>query len=135
LLITTRVFVTPEAESLFEAVRLLNKAIEHDPAFALAYYQLAHSHDLLYLTGTDHTPARLVMADEAIQSLTRLLPNSGEAYLALAKHLYWSYLDYDRARNELSVAQKLVAEQHDYAEALCVLGMAAGLRQQGRRNS
>jgi TolB-like protein/class 3 adenylate cyclase/Tfp pilus assembly protein PilF len=105
-LIATAVFSTPQAESLFEAVRLLNKAIEHDPAFALAYYQLAHTHDLLYFTGTDHTPARLAMANAAIQSLTRLLPNSGEAHLALAKHLYWGYLDYDRARNELSLAQK-----------------------------
>jgi TolB-like protein/class 3 adenylate cyclase/Tfp pilus assembly protein PilF len=105
-LITTAVFSTPQAESLSEAVRLLNEAIERDPAFALAYYQLAHTHDLLYFTGTDHTPAQLAMADEAIQSLTRLLPNSGEAHLALAKHLYWGYLDYDRARNELSVAQK-----------------------------
>jgi serine/threonine-protein kinase len=105
-LITTAVFSTPQAESLFEAVRLLNEAIEHDPAFALAYYQLAHSHDLLYFTGADHTPARLAMADAAIQSLTRLLPNSGEAHLALAKHLYWGYHDYDRARNELSLAQK-----------------------------
>jgi tetratricopeptide (TPR) repeat protein len=105
-LITTAVFSTPQAESLFEAVRLLSEAIEHDPAFALAYYQLAHAHDLLYFTGADHTPARLAMADAAIQSLTRLLPNSGEAHLALAKHLYWGYLDYDRARNELSLAQK-----------------------------
>jgi TolB-like protein/class 3 adenylate cyclase/Tfp pilus assembly protein PilF len=105
-LITTAVFSTPQAESLSEAVRLLNEAIERDPAFALAYYQLAHTHDLLYFTGTDHTPARLALADAAIQSLTRLLPNSGEAHLALAKHLYWGYLDYDRARNELSLAQK-----------------------------
>jgi TolB-like protein/class 3 adenylate cyclase/Tfp pilus assembly protein PilF len=105
-LITTAVFSTPQAESLSEAVRLLNEAIARDPAFALAYYQLAHTHDLLYFTGTDHTPARLALADAAIQSLTRLLPNSGEAHLALAKHLYWGYLDYDRARNELSLAQK-----------------------------
>ena len=46
------------------------------------------------------------MADAAIQSLTRLLPDSGEAHLALAKHLYWGYLDYDRAREELKLAQK-----------------------------
>ena len=44
-LITTAVFSTPNEESLSEAVRLLNEAIERDPAFALAYYQLAHSHD------------------------------------------------------------------------------------------
>src|SRR5436853_5410315 len=105
-LIMTAVFSTPQTESLFDAVRLLNEAIEHDPDFALAYYQLAHTHDLLYFTGADHTPARLAMAEAAIQSLTRLLPNSGEAHLALAKHLYWGYLDYDRARGELGLAQK-----------------------------
>jgi TolB-like protein/class 3 adenylate cyclase/Tfp pilus assembly protein PilF len=105
-LITTAVFSTPQGESLSEAARLLNEAIERDPAFALAYYQLAHTHDLIYFTGTDHTPARLAMADAAIQSLARLRPNSGEAHLALAEHLYWGYLAYDRAREELSLAQK-----------------------------
>jgi TolB-like protein/class 3 adenylate cyclase/Flp pilus assembly protein TadD len=105
-LIATALFSTPQRESLLEAVRLLNQAIERDPAFALAYYQLADAHDRLYFGGTDHTPARLAMADAAIQSLARLLPNSGEAHLALAKHLYWGYRDYDRARNELKQAQK-----------------------------
>jgi TolB-like protein/class 3 adenylate cyclase/Tfp pilus assembly protein PilF len=105
-LITTAVFSTPQAESLSEAVRLLDQAIERDRDFALAYYQLAHTHDLIYFTGTDHTPARLAMADAAIQSLTRLRPNSGEGHLAVAEHLYWGYLDYDRAREELSLAQK-----------------------------
>src|SRR5207245_11449894 len=38
-LVATAVFSTPEQESLSEAVRLLNQAIERDPAFALAYYQ------------------------------------------------------------------------------------------------
>src|SRR5207244_4833969 len=52
------------------------------------------------------TPARLAMADAAIQSLARLRPNSGEAHLAVAKHFYWCYLDYDRARQELTLAQK-----------------------------
>jgi TolB-like protein/class 3 adenylate cyclase/Flp pilus assembly protein TadD len=105
-LIATALFSTPQQESLLEAVRLLNQAIERDPAFALAYYQLADAHDRLYFGGTDHTPARLAMADAAIQSLARLLPNSGEAHLALAKHLYWGYRDYDRARDELKRAQK-----------------------------
>src|SRR6266496_2895292 len=105
-LIATAVWNTPLQESLFEAVSLLNQAIERDPAFALAHYQLAHAHDLIYFAGLDHTPARLAMADAAIQALARLLPNSGEAHLALAKHLYWGYHDYDRARKELSLAQK-----------------------------
>ena len=105
-LIASAVFSTPLQEGLVEAVRLLNNAIERDPAFALAYYQLAQAHDLLYFTGTDHTPARLAMADAAIQSLTRLRPDSGEAHLARAMHLYLGYLDYDRAREELSLAKR-----------------------------
>jgi TolB-like protein/class 3 adenylate cyclase/Flp pilus assembly protein TadD len=105
-LIQTAVFNTPQNESLFEAVKLLNEAIQRDPAFALAYYQLAHAHDLLYFLGADHTPARLAMADEAIQAVARLRPDSGEAHLARAKHFYWGYLDYDRARAELELAKK-----------------------------
>ena len=83
---------------------MLNEAIERDPNFALAYYQLAQAHDQFYFSGIDHTSARLRLADAAIQSLTRLRPNSGEAHLALARHLYWGYLDYDSARRELSLA-------------------------------
>jgi TolB-like protein/class 3 adenylate cyclase/Tfp pilus assembly protein PilF len=105
-LMATSAFSTPARESLAEAIRLLNQAIERDPVFALAYYQLAQAHDQFYFGGIDHTAARLAMADAAIQSLTRLRPNSGEAHLALAKHLYWGYLDYDRAREELKLAQK-----------------------------
>jgi TolB-like protein/Tfp pilus assembly protein PilF len=96
----------PLHESLVEAVRLLNQALERDPTFALAYYQLAHAHDLIYFAGADHTPARLAMADGAIRALDRLRPNSGEAHLAIAKHYYWGYLDYDRARVELELAKE-----------------------------
>jgi tetratricopeptide (TPR) repeat protein len=102
----TSAFSTPAHKSLAEAVRMLNQAIERDPVFALAYYQLAQAHDQFYFNGIDHTAARLAMADAAIQSVTRLRPNSGEAHLALAKHLYWGYLDYHRARQELKLAQK-----------------------------
>jgi TolB-like protein/predicted Zn-dependent protease len=105
-LIENSVINLPLNESLLEGVRLLNQALQRDPAFALAHYQLAHAHDLLYFAGADHTPARLAMAEGAIQSLARLRPNSGEAHLARAKHYYFGYLDYDRARVELDLAMK-----------------------------
>ena len=89
---------------LFEAVQILDQALKRDPSFALAYYQLAHAHDQLYVRALDHTTDRLNLANGAIQSLRRLRPDSGEAHLALAKHLYWGYLEYDRARQELTVA-------------------------------
>jgi len=105
-LIASAVFNAPQRDSLFQAVRLLDEAVKRDPNFALAHYQLAHAHDQIYFAGIDHTPARLAMADDAIQNLRRLRPDSGEAHLALAKHLYWCYFDYDRAREELDRARE-----------------------------
>jgi tetratricopeptide (TPR) repeat protein len=35
-----------------------------------------------------------------------LRPDAGEAHLALAQHLYCGYLDYDRARAEIAIAQR-----------------------------
>jgi len=105
-LIASAVFNAPQRDSLFEAVRLLDEAVKRDPNFALAHYQLAHAYDQIYFVGIDHTPARLAMADDAIQKLRRLRPDSGEAHLALAKHLYWCYFDYDRAREELDRARQ-----------------------------
>jgi predicted Zn-dependent protease len=90
-------------------VDLLNKAVARDPNFFLAYCQLAFAHDLVYegvyQGDIDHTPARLAMAQSAIDSAFRLRPDSGEAHLALAWHLGYSS-DYDRARVELAFAQQ-----------------------------
>src|SRR5205814_5334222 len=93
-------------KDLFEAVRLLDEAVKRDPSFFLAYYELASAHDLIYKFGSDHNTARLALADAAIQSLRRLRPDGGETHLALAKHLYLGYLDYDHARQELTLAQQ-----------------------------
>ncbi len=96
-------------KALSEAVDLLNKAVVRDPNFFLAYCQLAFVHDLIYQQGTDHTPARLALAQSAIDSAFRLRPDSGEAHLALGWHLYWGYRDFDRARAELALAQQSLA--------------------------
>ena len=84
------------SKNLFEAVGLLNEAVERDSSFFIAYYQLARAHDSIYQNGFDHTPARLALADAAIQSLRRLRPAAGETHLAVTRHLFWGYLDYDR---------------------------------------
>ncbi len=88
-------------KTLSEAVDLLNKAVARDPNFFLAYCQLAFAHDLI-----GDTPERLALAKSAIDSAFRLRPDSGEVHLALAWHLYWGYLDYDRARAELALVQQ-----------------------------
>ena len=85
-------------------MELLNQAIARDPAFLLAYCRLAEAHDELYYRSHDHTPARLALANSAINAAFRLKPDSGEAHLARARHFYLGYFDYDHARDELAIA-------------------------------
>ena len=93
-----------QAKDYFQAVDLLNQAVARDPGFLLAYCRLAEAHDELYYREFDHTANRLALAKAAIDAAFRLKPNSGEAHLALAVHLYRGYFDYDRARDELAIA-------------------------------
>jgi TolB-like protein/class 3 adenylate cyclase/Tfp pilus assembly protein PilF len=102
------VFSSREKESLALVVDLLQQAIARDPGFFLAYYELALTHDKAYILGVDHTPARLALAEHAVETARRLRPNSGEAHLANAYHLYCAYLDYDHARAELVLARQLL---------------------------
>jgi serine/threonine-protein kinase len=119
--------VFTSGNELFEAIRLLQQALERDPAFGLAYYQLAHAHDQLYVRAIDHSAERLRLAESAIESLQRLRPDSGEAHLALAKNLYWGHLDYDNARKELALAHRLLPN-----DAQVLLLIAYLDRRQGR---
>jgi serine/threonine protein kinase/tetratricopeptide (TPR) repeat protein len=89
---------------LLQAADLLNQAVARDPAFFQAYCQLAYTHDQLYFLGFDHSPARLALAEAAIQAAFRLRPQAGEAHLARAENLYRGYLDYQGALAELAAA-------------------------------
>ena len=93
-------------ENLLQATQLLEQAIARDPTFFLAYCRLAEAHDLIYFFGSDHTPARLALAHTAIEAALRLRPDSGEAHLALAEHLYRGYRDCERALAELTLARR-----------------------------
>jgi TolB-like protein/class 3 adenylate cyclase/Tfp pilus assembly protein PilF len=105
ILLTVSFSSTVKAK-LFQAVDLLNQAIARDPAFFQAYCRLAYTHDRLYLSGFDHTDARLALAEAAVQAASRLHPDAGETHLARAQHLYWGYLDYDGALAELELARQ-----------------------------
>ena len=89
---------------LLQAAELLNQSVAHDPSFFQAYCQLAYTHDQLYFLGFDHTPARLALAEAAIEAAFRLRPDAGEAHVARAENLYRGYLDYQGALAELEVA-------------------------------
>ena len=97
---------TTEKGYLLQAADLLNQAVAHDPTFFQAYCQLAWTHDQLYFFRMDRTPERLALAEVAIESAFQLRPDSGEAHLARADHLYYGYLDYNGALAELETAAR-----------------------------
>src|SRR6266446_6262762 len=99
-------FSTADRPALLRAVDLLNQAVARDPSFFDAYCRLAYAHDNLYFISGDHTPARLAMAEAAVQVTLRLRPDAGEAHLARAEHLYRGYLDHDGALAELEIARR-----------------------------
>jgi serine/threonine protein kinase len=81
-------FTTSTKANLLQAADLLNQAVANDSSFFQAYCLLSHTHDLLYFFAFDRTPARLSLAESAIQEAFRLRPDSGEAHLARAENLY-----------------------------------------------
>jgi non-specific serine/threonine protein kinase len=100
------IFFSDAKANLLQAVELLDQAVARDPRFFDAYCQLAYAHDTSYFAGYDHTPARLALAEAAIQAAFRLRPDAGEAHLARAWNLYRGYLDYDGALAESEVARQ-----------------------------
>src|SRR5207302_9980368 len=89
-----------------QAIDLLNEAVARDPSFFLAYCQLAYIHDRIYFLGIDHTPARMALAEAAVQTAFHLRPNAGEAHLARSENLYRGHLDYAGALAELDAARR-----------------------------
>jgi TolB-like protein/tRNA A-37 threonylcarbamoyl transferase component Bud32/Tfp pilus assembly protein PilF len=104
LVLTT--FNTAAEEKFLQAVDFLNQAVTRDPSFFLAYCQLAYTHDQLYFLGFDHTPARLALAEAAVEAAFRLRPDAGAAHLARGENLFRAYLDYDGALRELDIARR-----------------------------
>ena len=95
-------------ELLFEAVDLLDKAIARDAAFASAHCQLAKAHGRIYAFDVDHSPARRVLAENAVRNAERLRPSDGETHLAWARFLFDCDLDYSGAQQELEIAERLL---------------------------
>jgi TolB-like protein/Tfp pilus assembly protein PilF len=120
-------FTSEKRTNLLKAAALLNQAIARDPSFFDAHCQFAWVHDYLYFDGYDHTPARLALAETAIEAAFHLRPHAGEAHLARAWNLYWGYFDYEDALAELESARMTLPNDPQ----LCLLAGAIR-RRQGR---
>lgn len=101
-------FSADASGALHQAVQLLGQALARDPSFYEAQCELASAHIYLYYYGNDHTPARLALAEEAIQKALRIRPEGGEAHLARAENLYRAHRDYDGALAALEQARRVL---------------------------
>jgi tetratricopeptide (TPR) repeat protein len=109
--------------------------VKRDPSFFDAYCQLAHAHEFLYAAfGSDHTPARLALAEAALQGATRLRPDAGETHLARAQFLYYGRRDYTGALTELESARRTLPNDPRLFEFTGYILRRRGQQEEGLRN-
>ena len=104
---------SPGREERDKAVALLEQAIARDPTFVSALCLLAVTHLSYYWVAFDETPARLELAERAIQAAARLEPDAPQVHLARAFSHYWAKRDYDSALAELALARRSLPNDAD----------------------
>ena len=134
LLLTAGFSATGEPD-LRKAIELLDEAVKRDPSFFDAYCQLAYAHEYLYaVMGSDHTPARLALAEAAVQAATRLRPDAAETHLARAQYLYYGLRDYAGALAELEIARRALPNDPRLFELTGYILRRRGQQEEGLRN-
>src|SRR5262249_11357424 len=134
LLVKANFSATREPE-VHKVIELLDEAVKRDPSFFDAYCQLAYAHGQLYAAfGTDHTPARLALADAAVQAATRLRPDAGETHLARAQYLYYGRRDYAGALAELESVRRALPNDPRIFELTGYILRRRGELEEGLRN-
>ncbi len=134
LLLTADFSMTQEPD-LRKAIELLDETVKRDPSFFDAYCQLARAHEHLYaVTGLDHTPARLALAEAALQAATRLRPDAAETHLARAQYLYYGLRDYAGALAELEIARRALPNDPRLFELTGYILQRRGQQEEGLQN-
>ena len=133
LLLTAFLSATSDPD-LRKAIELLDEAVKRDPSFFDAYCQLAYAHEILYAVKGDHTPARLALAEAAVQAATRLRPDAAETHLARAQYLYYGLRDYAGALAELEIARRALPNDPRLFELTGYILLRRGQQEEGLRN-
>jgi TolB-like protein/class 3 adenylate cyclase/Tfp pilus assembly protein PilF len=134
-LVLTAGFSATGGPDVRKAIELMDEAVKRDPSFFDAYCQLAYAHETLYaVQGYDHTPARLALAEAALQAATRLRPDAGETHLARANYLYYGRRDYAGALAELESARRALPNDPRLFELTGFILRRRGQQEEGLRN-
>ncbi|MEA2762521.1 MAG: eukaryotic-like serine/threonine-protein kinase, partial [Gemmatimonadaceae bacterium] len=95
------------------AAAFLQRAVERDPKFALAYAYLGNAHLNAFWFQADDSPHRLAMAQAAIDTALALDPKLAAAHMARAMYYYRANLDYTKALETLLLAEKISPNDPD----------------------
>ncbi|MEE4270748.1 MAG: tetratricopeptide repeat protein [Thermoanaerobaculales bacterium] len=109
------------------AVEMLERAVRMDPTFAVAHATLSEAHSNMYLLKLDFTPDRLEMAKASAERALELQPGLPEGHRALGYYHYRGFRDYDRAREEYSLALEGLPN-----DEITLAGVYAVNKRQGR---
>ena len=112
---------------LAKAMGFYERAVQLDPAFALAWARLCRANAGMYFVGLDSTPAHRDAAERALNTAQKLQPNSPETLLAQAYYQYWVLRDYELAKATFGRVRELLPGSSDVPAALALIA-----RRQGR---
>jgi len=113
-------------DDLEKAVRFYERAVQLDPAFALAWARLSRASAETYFDSLDTTPARRDATERALNTAQKLQPNSPETLLAQAYYQYWVLRDYELAKATFGRVRELVPGSSDVPAALALIARRQG---------
>jgi len=111
---------------LEKAVRFYERAVQLDPAFALAWARLSRANAHVYFGGLDRTPARRDATERALNTAQKLQPNSPETLLAQAYYQYWVLRDYELAKATFGRVRELLPGSSEIPGALALIARRQG---------
>ena len=113
-------------ETALQAVVELEKAVQLDSTFALAYAELARCHARAYYLRTDQTDARRAMATLAAEKALVLAPDDPGVNLAVGDYYNWAFRDKVKAMEHWSIAEKGLPNNSDLVHARAMVMLTEG---------
>ena len=133
LLLTANFSATNEP-GLRKAIELLDEAVKRVRHFSTLTASSPVRANPLYANGSNHTPARLALAEAALQAATRLRPDAAETHLARAQYLYYGLRDYAGALAELEIARRALPNDPRLFELTGYILRRRGQQEEGLQN-
>src|SRR5207244_1916243 len=123
LALEARTTVSPDDSG--KAVGFYERAVQLDPAFALARARLSRANAHVYF-GLDSTTTRREATERALNTAQKLQPNSPDTLLAQAYYQYWVRRDYELAKATFGRVRELLPGSSDVPAALALIARRQG---------